>query len=235
MKRILSSAAARHEAVMAFLVSFALCILAPATTSYAVEDECPDIDGGELHKKVDYYYAKANAHREGLGPWQTLKTNEANHFNSDVRNLVRGQSVYYVAGDLAFMLRNWPNHPAVLDTLVRLAIRDKTNLPEGLKIPVECWLERAVRFKPDDANARIIYGTYLARLKQTDKAIEQLELAKQARPDESNVYYNLGLLYFDKQDYARSLSYAKQAYAMGFPLPGLKNKLVRAGKWDGKQ
>lgn len=231
MRQILTLSDAWTHVIRALLIAACSSMTLGAPFVWADDDFCPDIDNGQLRSKGDYYYAKANAHRSGLGPWQTLKTNEALHFNSDVRNLARGQSVFYVAGDLAFMLRNWPNHPEVLDALVRLAIRDKTNLPEGLKMPVECWLERAVQFRPDDSNARIIYGTYLARLKLTDKAIEQLKKAEEARPNEANVHYNLGLLYFEKKDYEQSLAYAKKAYALGFPLPGLRNKLVRAGKW----
>lgn len=41
-----------------------------------------------------------------------------------------------------------------------------------------------------------------------------------------------GLAYFDVGDYAQSMEHAKKAYALGVNLPGLKSKLVKAGKWS---
>jgi hypothetical protein len=38
-------------------------------------------------------------------------------------------------------------------------------------------------------------------------------------------------VYFDLKDYDKSLEHAQIAYAQGFPLPGLKHKLQKAGKW----
>ncbi len=49
--------------------------------------------------------------------------------------------------------------------------------------------------------------------------------------DNGNLYYNLGLSYFDLKDYEKALEYAHRAHSLGFQLPGLKNKLVRVGKW----
>jgi hypothetical protein len=53
-------------------------------------------------------------------------------------------------------------------------------------------------------------------------------------PEDPTIAYNLGLAYFRKKDYSQALVFAKQAYAKNFPLPGLKNKLIEAGKWDDK-
>ena len=44
---------------------------------------------------------------------------EANHFNPDVENLVRGQSSAYIMGDLDFVLRAVPNHHRALMSLMR--------------------------------------------------------------------------------------------------------------------
>jgi hypothetical protein len=35
-----------------------------------------------------------------------------------------------------------------------------------------------------------------------------------------------------KKNYEQAKIYAKKAYELGFPLPGLKNQLIQAGKWD---
>jgi len=41
-------------------------------------------------------------------------------------------------------------------------------------------------------------------------------------------------LHLKKKDYELAIIYAKKAYELGFPLPGLRNKLMKIGKWDGK-
>jgi Tfp pilus assembly protein PilF len=54
-------------------------------------------------------------------------------------------------------------------------------------------------------------------------------------PDDAVVNYNLGLLFAERKDYAQALPLAEKAYSLGFPLPGLKNKLVAAGQWPAEQ
>ena len=61
------------------------------------------------------------------------------------------------------------------------------------------------------------------------EAMRELEQAAKLLPDNAEVNYNLGLIYFDRKDYQTSQSYAKRAYAGGFPLPGLRRKLAAAG------
>jgi hypothetical protein len=43
--------------------------------------------------------------------------------------------------------------------------------------------------------------------------------------------YLLGLVQFDLKDYTAAREAAKNAYALGYPLPGLKRKLAAAGQW----
>ena len=38
-------------------------------------------------------------------------------------------------------------------------------------------------------------------------------------------------MYVKKKEYEKASAHAQKAYALGFPLPGLKNKLKAAGKW----
>jgi hypothetical protein len=35
-----------------------------------------------------------------------------------------------------------------------------------------------------------------------------------------------------KKDYDLAKTHAKKAYELGFPLPGLKNQLIKVGKWE---
>ena len=155
---------------------------------------------------------------------------ERNHLNSDVENLVKGQSTAHPGGDLRFILNYIPNHHRSLSALMRLAIRDGTETPaESGPYTVRCWMHRATVFSPQDGTSFLIYGVYLARNGLRREALAELEKAVKLLPDNSEVNYNLGLVYFDLKDYETSQMYAQRAYALGFPLPGLRRKLAAAG------
>ena len=175
--------------------------------------------------------------RNAYGPIDYRKANPASlqlvegaHFTQEVESLKAG-STSYLGGDLDYTLRAFPNHPRALASMMALQFKAKTNRPQGTKWPVACYFDRAVRFAPDDGKVRTILGVYLMRLNQTAQAMEQFKVAEQLGEDSGNLHYNLGLAYFDVSDFPNAVEQAKKAYALGFTLPGLKNKLVRAGKW----
>jgi hypothetical protein len=155
---------------------------------------------------------------------------ERNHFNSDVEHLIRGQTST-IGGDLSYTLRSIPNHPRALSAMARLARKEKKPTPVGAFYSVDCWFDRAVRFTPDDPAVRLVYGIELIKDGKNGEAIEQFKTALDKSPDNANVHYNLGLAYLSLKKYDESLAHAKRAYELGFPLPGLRDKLVRAGKW----
>jgi tetratricopeptide (TPR) repeat protein len=78
----------------------------------------------------------------------------------------------------------------------------------------------------------MVYGIYLQRKGKPKDAVEHLLVAEQFAGDNANLLYNIGLVYVDLGDYNKALTYAHRAYAAGFPLEGLKNRLKRAGKWS---
>jgi tetratricopeptide (TPR) repeat protein len=45
----------------------------------------------------------------------------------------------------------------------------------------------------------------------------------------AEINYFLGLVLVDLKDYAAAREYARKAYTLGYPLPGLRDKLARAG------
>ena len=45
----------------------------------------------------------------------------------------------------------------------------------------------------------------------------------------AELHYTLGLVLVELHDYAGATEHAEKAYAMGYPLPGLKERLARAG------
>jgi tetratricopeptide (TPR) repeat protein len=156
---------------------------------------------------------------------------ERAHFTSGVEHLVQGVTAKQPGADLAYTLRAFPNHPRALFAIVRLGDKENTDKPFGSNYTISCWLDRAIRFTPTDGSVRLVFGVYLSRKGKTKEAIEQLQAAQKMGGDPANVYYNLGLAYFDLKEYEKSLEHAYAAYKLGFPLAGLRNKLKQVGKW----
>ncbi|NYE60126.1 tetratricopeptide (TPR) repeat protein [Duganella sp. 1224] len=194
-------------------------ILIFTCASATAADNCPDYvkhnPGGDYNNADD---------RQGL----TVVENY--HFTPNVERLIRGASGA-LGADIGYTLEHFPNHHRALAAMSRLALRDKTNKPHGAHYTVECYFERALRFRADDARVQALYGAYLLALGQIDAALEKLEAAARLEPANPTAHYNLGLLYLKKKDYDKARASAQQAYGMGFPLPGLKNKLIAAGEW----
>ncbi|SEM87510.1 tetratricopeptide repeat protein [Nitrosomonas marina] len=161
---------------------------------------------------------------------EELKVVETHHFDRNVENLIAG-TTSSIGGDLNYTLSAFPNHHKALHTLSRLALRDKISRPEGTRYTVLCYFDRAIRFKPKDPVVRVIFSNHLLKQNKLDMALEQLQIANDIEPDNPTTNYNLGLLYLKKRNYEKALLHAKKAYEQNFPLPGLKNKLVAAGKW----
>jgi tetratricopeptide (TPR) repeat protein len=153
------------------------------------------------------------------------------HFGADVESLRAGMTTHKIGGDISYTLRAFPNHHRALHSIARLALKEKTARPRGSKYTVDCWFERATRFRPDDGMVPLTYGIYLFQLGKKGEALKMLEAAEQRGESGANFHYNIGLVYADLAHYDKALAHAHQAYAQGFNLPGLRNKLERAGKW----
>jgi tetratricopeptide (TPR) repeat protein len=163
-------------------------------------------------------------HRQKLGVVERF------HFTPQVERLERGQSGY-IGDDISYTLDHFANHHRALTSLAKLALREKSSRPKGAKYSIECYFDRAIRFRPDDARVRAILGGYLLALGQEDSALAQLEEAARLEPRNAMNQYNLGLLHVRRGKFDKAREAARIAYDLGIPLPGLKNKLVAAGQW----
>jgi tetratricopeptide (TPR) repeat protein len=162
----------------------------------------------------------------------SLRLVESAHFTVVVENLLRGQnSGRSPAGDLDYTLRAYPNHHRALLSVMRYGEKNNSMQPRDLRYSVECYFDRALRFRPDDSVARMIFATFLSRNKRTPEALEQLERAKSTAKDNPFTHYNIGLIYLDMKQYDKALAEAHKAYGLGFTQPALKEGLVAAGKW----
>jgi tetratricopeptide (TPR) repeat protein len=156
---------------------------------------------------------------------------ERAHFTPSVEALQKGNTTVYIGGDIAYTLRVFPNHPRALHAMTRLAKRYDGLAPPGSHYPVECWFDRAIRFRPDDATVRILYALYLIPQGRNDEARKQLVHAEKA-PIDAQANYNLGLAYFELKEYDRAVEFARKAYGEGVAFPGLRDKLAGVGKWS---
>lgn len=157
---------------------------------------------------------------------------EGAHFNINVEQLSRGETGQLPGPDLSYVLNAYPNHPRALNAMTRLALLEKTGAPAGVPFTVECFLQRAIAFAPNDRIPYLIYGNYLSKMERYPEALEKYKEAEKLDPDNANTLYNMGLTYFNLGQYDQALVYAKKAYAENFPLPGLRQKLKDKGVWS---
>ncbi|HWR81212.1 MAG TPA: hypothetical protein VN303_13555 [Pseudomonas sp.] len=157
---------------------------------------------------------------------------EDHHFTPKVESLSGGNTSITAGGDMNYTLNVFPNHHRALMALIKLSEKEKTDKPRSMTYTVACRFERAERFRPDDATVKMLHGIYLIRKGKTQAAADKLEEASALAGDDANITYNLGLAYFDLKQYDKALASAHAAYALGFPFPGLRDKLKRAGKWS---
>ena len=152
------------------------------------------------------------------------------HFTPEVETLIRGNTGL-IGGDIDYTLRAFPNHHRALISMIKLGERTKSRQPPGAKYTVECYFDRAIRFKPDDTIVRMIFATYLNKNGHEREAIQQLDEGAKLAGDDPFAHYNAGLLYFDMKIYDKALQQAQVAYALGFPRPALRESLTAIGKW----
>ena len=172
----------------------------------------------------------------GFGPYDyrtdrhQLPIVESAHFTPVVEMLIRGSSGY-IGSDLDYTLRAFPNHHRALVSITRYAEKTKSLQPPQLRWTVECYFERATRFRPDDTVSRMLFAQFLYKLARPEEARAQLQRAAHAAQDNPVTYYNVGLVYAEAKDYPRALEQAHRAMAMGLQRDGLRQMLAAAGQW----
>lgn len=162
---------------------------------------------------------------------QSLGTVENNHFIPQIENLVRGKTSS-LAAELSFVLHAYPNHHRALVSLMRYGLREKSARPGDLDYTVDCYFERALRFRSDDLIVRMLYADQLGRTNRVTDAAAQLEFVRASAPDNPMTQYNVGLLYFQIGRYKEALAQAHAAAALGMPRTDLRDKLVAKGQWS---
>jgi len=157
---------------------------------------------------------------------------ERYHFTQQVEGLQRGESGALEL-DLDYTLRAFPNHARALWAMARWQLaRERPWSPGDHFYSMECYFDRATRWRPADPAVWMIHGMYLAKRGDLKAAAEKYERALELQPASPEVNYNAGLVYFELKKYDRARELANNAYSLGYPLPGLRNMLRRAGQWS---
>jgi tetratricopeptide (TPR) repeat protein len=186
-----------------------LCAIAIASSIAAGPLRAQPVDN-------DYYASKGTP---------LLRTVEAYHLGPAEEKLKLRQ-YSQARSELAFILRYFPNHPRALLLLGQLCTEWKA--PECLP---DFVFEKAIHVRPDEPSVYIVHGIYLHRTKRYKEAIASYERGLALDPDSMNGHYNLALSLLETRQYALANEHAQRAYALGAPLPGLRQRLQKAGHW----
>lgn len=137
------------------------------------------------------------------------------------------------ADEFDYLLRAYPNHPEILGAVIELEMRRKsaTSPITASQTPPECYLARAQSFRDTQPHIFSLMGYYYQRLGRIQDALDQYRAALELDPAYAEAYYNIGLAYVELGDYELAVQNAHEAYALGFPLSGLRKKLQRLGVW----
>jgi len=201
----------------------------PALPAEQYDDDCLPLHIEGRHGPFDYRRATAQE--------KTLV--EAYHFVEHFRGYQQGKIkitkvqdgiIEYPAAGFSYTLWAFPNHPQALLAMEDLSRRFKTDRPPGSQLRVHCYFQRAVRFVPDDGLVRALYGYYYARRKLGTEAEAELAAAQELSPSDVNVQLYLAWSYIELGKANNAAVHAKRAYELGYPLPGLREKLKKAGQ-----
>ena len=161
---------------------------------------------------------------------------ERNHFNRNVESLTKGQTGILPL-DIAYVLSQIPNHHRALAAMGRWERQNgyRPELEERKVYSADCYFRRALIFTPNDATLHMLYGMHMHFVGDHEGALREYLTARIFDADHLELNYKLGLLYVDLRQYELAREAAHRAYARGFPLMGLKSKLVRLGEWEDDQ
>jgi tetratricopeptide (TPR) repeat protein len=178
----------------------------------------------------------APGHGEGVTPsdyygneygMRLLKDVEEHHLGPGIERMNGKSHMWiYAMQDFDFILAYYPNHPRGLQLKAEIAMKlGKPQLAEQS-------FRKAIELYPHTTSTYILYAVFLQQNGKLDAAEANYKTALNAEPNSAAAHYNLGLLYCKKQQYAAANLHAQRAYALGYPLPGLRKKLMAVKAWN---
>jgi len=114
---------------------------------------------------------------------------------------------------------------ATLDTTLAMVLAEKGDTSGGLDV-----LDSAMQNNPTYDGAYIAKSILLSRAGKKSEARDVLLKGEDAISGGTAELHNaLGLSYLSTKEYEKARDHARRAYSLGYQLPGLRNKLARAG------
>lgn len=168
----------------------------------------------------DYYFNRADA------AMMTLLGNVEKFHLPGCSEGMKTRRYEPALADCEFILRYFPNHPTAL-----LAAADICIAWKSPRCIADRYFEQAIEVNSHAATTYVTKGIYLLRANRPAEAVESLKQAVEISPNSINAQYNIGLAYFETKQYQRSNEHAQRAYALGAPVPGLRDRLKKAGYW----
>ena len=160
-----------------------------------------------------------------------LAMTEEHHFNEDVEALRKGITSEPM-GDIDFVLRAFPNRHRALYSAMQYRLKHQKRWPGGAWQKAECYYNRAINFRPRDITVHTQFALLQYKFKKFEGALESYETVNKLNPNDPLVLYNIGLTLVKLKRFDDAKLMADRVYGLGFPLPGLRNKLITAGYWE---
>lgn len=183
---------------------------------------CPHLDDQVVPVTRDYRDRDSSAElkKQYYDQWKW-------HTEAATRRLRAGEFTIQVLDDLHFTLMRWPNHLIALQGLVQYDLADGPRDPRFLS--TECYFDRSRYAFANDAEVASLRAYWLWKKGKHTQAEQAFAEALKLAPDSAEVNYNAGLFYASNRKWDKATACAEVAYAGGYPLPGLKNILEKAG------
>lgn len=162
---------------------------------------------------------------------------EGAHFTASVRRGISGNTTALIEGDLEYVLRKFPNHAHALLLMANRQLEEDFKFSKPGRIDYlypkkECFFQRALRMAPDDGNVHLVIAIFYHKHENIEVAQRHYRDATRFASDNPETFYNYGLFLLDNNQPEEAMKQAKVAYDMGYPLPGLKNRLIAANAWN---
>ncbi|GAC15103.1 hypothetical protein [Aliiglaciecola lipolytica] len=185
---------------------------------------CGHTPKGTDYRRTDY---KTNELRKKV---------EGAHFTKGVQRGEYGNASS-LEGDLDYVLNKFPNHPKALLVAAKNQMRPDYSPQHSLRKDrfwpkKECYFQRALNRAPDDGLVHLVIAIFYHQYKNYEVAGRHYQAAVQYNSNNAEAHYNFGLFLMQTGHETKALEHAKKAYSMGYPLPGLKNMLIAANRWE---
>jgi Tfp pilus assembly protein PilF len=185
----------------------------------------PAIAGCDMSTTENTWHAGLDVNDDSAYVKSQVRLVEQFHFSADVE-MLRAGSTGMLPHDLEYTLNSIPNHYRALAAYSTWELKNPQPA-RARERSAECWFQRAINFRPDDPQLHTLFGTFLHRAGRLAEAGAEYETAEKMGSNSAELFYNRGLLELDRGNVDVARSYAERAYALGYPLPGLRNKLER--------